>query len=292
MKIRRFVRRMLYLFVFLLAVWAIAVQAGCLAMRTPDREWPAKMAQKGQTLAPQFLDIPSTTGRSIHAVVLPARDRLPWVMLVHGSPGSADAYLDYLSDTVLSARANLVAVDRAGFGYSDFGRPDTSLVRQAQDLRAVAERLAPGQRWILVGHSLGGPLVVRFAMDYPELSAGLVVVAGSVDPALEPQQWWVPWIDNPPLRWLTPKSLWASNHEIRYLKNELTRMLPLWSRLQCPVQIVHALDDRLVPFGNVAFMQAQLAGRPGIHTTVYDSGDHFILWSRVKEIRELILRGW
>jgi pimeloyl-ACP methyl ester carboxylesterase len=289
MKLPKFLRRMLYFLLFLMLIWIVCVQAGCLAMRTPDRKWPEKMHQKGQPLAPIFTDVPNAQQRNLHAVSLPARDSLPWIILAHGSPGSADAYLDYLSDTVLSKHANLVSVDRAGFGYSDFGRPEISLPAQAANLKTVMDRLAPGRKWLLAGHSLGGPLVARFAMDYPENTAGIVIIAGSVDPALEPQQWWVSWVDNPPLKWLIPKSLWASNHEIRYLKKELENMLPLWENIHCPVHIIHAENDRLVPFGNVAFLQQKLAHNPQVTYTIYKEGDHFILWSQQAQIRDVLI---
>jgi pimeloyl-ACP methyl ester carboxylesterase len=50
----------------------------------------------------------------------------------------------------------------------------------------VAKQRQNGKQVILVGHSLGGPLIARMTMDYPELIDGLVFVAGSVAPKLEP----------------------------------------------------------------------------------------------------------
>ncbi len=280
MIIRRILRVLMYTFLLLLLLWIIAVQAGWMDMRIPDADWPGKLREKGQTLAPQFLDIPGSTGRTIHAITVRSSDSLPWIILLHGSPGSTDAYLDYLSDTSLTARANLVAMDRAGFGYSDYGHPETSLQRQAADVKAVADRVAPGRKILLVGHSLGGPVICRFAMDYPDQTAGIVNVAGSVDADLEPHPWWQPVIDVPPMKWLLPGSLWASNHEIRYLAPELRLMIPLWSQIKCPVALVHAQDDRLVPVGNVDFCKKMLTGAARVQVTVLPAGDHFILWSR------------
>ena len=277
---RRILRYITYSFLALLLGWIIAVQSGCMVMRTPDSEWAEKLRAKGQLLTPQFRDIPSSTGRSIHAVAVIVADSLPWIILLHGSPGSADAYLDYLADTSLTRRANLVAMDRAGFGYSDYGHPETSLQRQAADVKAVADQLAPGQKVVLVGHSMGGPVICRFAMDYPEQTAGIVNVAGSVDADLEPHPWWQPVLDVPPMSWLLPGSLWASNHEIRYLAPELGLMMPLWANIRCPVEIVHAQDDSLVPAGNVDFCRRMITNAAHFQVTLLPTGDHFILWSR------------
>lgn len=288
--LRRSFRIFLYTLGGLLLAWIIAVQSGCMTMRTPDGAWAEKMRAKGQAAVPEFMDVPSPNGRAIHAVVLRAGEQLPWVALLHGSPGSADNYLDYLADTLLSRRANLLSIDRAGFGYSDYGKPEIALDRQALDLKAVLDRVAPAQKVILVGHSMGGPVICRFAMDFPEQTAGLVNVAGSVDPDLEPHPWWQKAIDVPPLCWLLPASFWASNHEIKYLESELRRMLPLWGAIRCPVEIVHADDDRLVPVGNADFCQKMLVNAAQVHQTRLKTGDHFILWSRRDLVRQAVER--
>jgi len=280
MILRRIFRILMYIFLGLLLVWIIAVQAGYMMMRTPDAEMAEKMRAKGQPIAPQFFDIQSSTGRKIHAIAVVSNDTLPWLVMLHGSPGSTDAYLDYLADTSLSKRANLVAMDRAGFGYSDYGKPEISLSRQALDVKAVADKLAPGRKVFLLSHSMGGPVICRFAMDFPDQTAGLINVAGSVDADLEPHPWWQPVLDAPPMKWLLPGSLWGSNHEIKYLGPELKAMMQLWANIRCPVEIVHAQDDKLVDVGNVAFCQKMMVNAPYFNVRLLDKGDHFILWSR------------
>lgn len=286
---RRWLRRLMYVVLFLLAAWLFAVQAGCLAMRTPDAEWPAKLQKQGQTLPPQFIDV-QAAGRKVHAVAVSAADSLPLVVMVHGSPGSADAFLSYLADTALSDHVRMVTVDRPGFGYtSGFGKAEPSLAAQAAAVKAAADRLAPGQRVILVGHSLGGPVIVRFAMDYPEQTAGLVIVAGSIDPDLEEHPLWQAAIDPPPLRWLIPKSLWTSNREIISLESELRDIMPRWGEVRCPVRVIQAMDDRLVPAANAPFAKKMLVNCPDYQETMLPEGDHFILWSRPDIVRERIL---
>lgn len=284
-------RRIGYVFSGIFLIWIIAIQAGCLAMRTPDRKWPAELQQKGQTLAPEFLRVSMPGYRTIHAVSVGRSDTLPLVMLVHGSPGSADAFLAYLADTSLTSQARVVSVDRPGFGYtSGFGNPEGSLERQAAALKAVADRLAPGQKVLLAGHSLGGPVIARFAMDYPQQVAGLVIVAGSIDPDLEEHPWWQGAVDHPPLCWLTPESLWTSNREIILLEKELREMLPRWAAIRCPVTMIHAENDRLVPFANVAFGRRMLVNCPDFQAITMPKGDHFILWSRQDIVRSAIER--
>jgi len=285
-------RFFLYFLLLIVVFWMLAVQSGCLSMRTPDRDWAKKMRAQGQPLAPRFLDVPMPTPphRSVHAVALEQPDTLPTVVLVHGSPGSADAYLTYLADTLLSRSVRMVSLDRPGFGYtSGFGKPEPSQAAQAAAVLAVLDRIAPGQRAVLVGHSLGGPVVCRFAMDYPERTAGLVVVAGSIDPTQERHPWWQAVVDAPPVCWLTPKALWTSNAEIIPLEQELEAMLPMWPRIVCPVRVLHATNDRLVPVANADFARRMLTNCPDLKVEILPTGDHFILWSRQDAVRSAIL---
>lgn len=289
---RRWLRRLSYVILGLLSAWLIAVQAGCLAMRTPDARWPEELRKKGQSLQPEFIDVPAA-GRTIHAVAVASADSLPLAIMVHGSPGSADAYLPYLADTLLTRSFRIVSLDRPGFGYtSGFGRAEPSLKAQAEAVKAVADRLSPDRPVVLVGHSLGGPVIVRFAMDYPERTAMLVIVAGSVDPDLEEHPWWQAAIDPPPLRWLIPKSLWTSNREIISLEDELRAMMPRWQEVRCPVRIVQALDDRLVPAANAGFAKRMLVNSPDVRTVLLPEGDHFILWSRPDIVRQAMTDAW
>ncbi|MBV6443544.1 MAG: 2-hydroxy-6-oxononadienedioate/2-hydroxy-6-oxononatrienedioate hydrolase [Saprospiraceae bacterium] len=279
----------MYSISFLLTVWVIAVQAGCFTMRTSDGEWTTALKKRGQPLDPVFLDVPDRNGRMIHAVNVSAADSLPLLVLVHGSPGSADAFLGFLADTFLPKKVRLVALDRPGFGYTEgFGKPERSLEAQAAAVHAVVEQLAPNQKVWLLGHSLGGPVIARFAMDYPEQTAGLILVAASIDPALEEHPWWQAAVQPPPLKWLLPKSFWTSNAEIKPLEGELKKMSPKWSKVTCPVTVVHAVNDCLVPVANVDFARQVLTGVADLQIEILPDGDHFILWNRYEKVRKAI----
>src|SRR5262245_40732336 len=56
----------------------------------------------------------------------------PLVLFVHGSPGSLSAFIDFLADTALLSKAELITVDRPGFGSSNFGYAEPSLQKQAE----------------------------------------------------------------------------------------------------------------------------------------------------------------
>ncbi|MEC7163428.1 MAG: alpha/beta fold hydrolase, partial [Pseudomonadota bacterium] len=47
----------------------------------------------------------------------------------------------------------------------------------AQNLAETLKALAPGRKAVVVGHSYGGAVALRLALDYPELVTGLVLLA-------------------------------------------------------------------------------------------------------------------
>ena len=213
----------------------------------------------------------------------------PVVLFVHGSPGSLSAFVPFLVDSSLLANAQLISMDRPGFGYSRYGQGEKSLTVQAEVIRDLVMEKKGDQPVILVGHSLGGPLVARVAMDYPDLIDGVVVVAGSIDPELEPNETWfrAP-LATPFLRWILPGSLRASNYELYHLKPELEAMVPSWKDLRCPIVVIHGKRDTLVPYGNVAFAEKHLDPSYTKFIT-HEAAGHFIPWEQPEMISKGVL---
>ncbi|HEU5289298.1 MAG TPA: alpha/beta hydrolase [Cyclobacteriaceae bacterium] len=217
-------------------------------------------------------------------------DTNPLILFVHGSPGSLSAFIDFLADTSLTHRALTITTDRPGFGHSNFGMAESSLEKQAATLKPILEKFKGNRPIILVGHSLGGPVIARMAMDYPDLVDGLVFVAASIDPELEPNETWfrAP-LATPFLSWVLPRSWRASNEEIYQLKPQLEEMLPLWNKVKCPVVVIQGKKDSLVPAGNSDFAKKMLVNAP-VDIMLKDEMDHFVPWSNPELIREAVLR--
>jgi pimeloyl-ACP methyl ester carboxylesterase len=214
----------------------------------------------------------------------------PLVLFVHGSPGSLSAFIDFLVDSTLLPNTLMITTDRPGFGYSNFGTGEPSLKKQADALKPILEKYKKNRPIILVGHSLGGPLIARMAMDYPELVDGLVIVAGSIAPELEPNETWfrAP-LATPFLSWILPRSFRASNDEIYQLKPELEKMLPLWSAIKCPTIVIQGKKDSLVDPGNADFAKKMLINAP-VEFVLVDNMDHFVPWSNPELIRAAVLK--
>ncbi len=231
-------------------------------------------------LAGSFIQSPSGP---LHYVANGDPGRQP-VIFVHGSPGSWRAFREYLLDPDLVARAWLVSVDRPGFGGTDAGRPEPSLTAQAA---RIAPLLAASSRsTILVGHSLGGPVIAKLAMDHPDRVAGLLFLSASVDPALEKLRWYNRLATWPWLARRLPPELVISNREILPLKAELEALLPGWASIRVPALVLHGRRDSLVPVANTAFLARVL---PEARVRRLPGAGHLLPWRRYAEVKAAVL---
>jgi pimeloyl-ACP methyl ester carboxylesterase len=227
--------------------------------------------------------------RTMH-YVKSGNDSLPLVLFIHGSPGSFKAFIHFLVDSSLVQHAMLIATDRPGYGYSNFGKAEPVLKKQVGALRPLLETYGWNRKVVVVGHSYGGPVAARMAMEHPEWVSGLILVAGAIDPQLEPNQTWIraP-LASPFLAWLLPRSVRTSNREIYKLKPELEKMMNRWSDIVCPVTVIQGKKDNLVPYGN-----AEFAARMLVNTTtelvIVDDMNHFVPWTHPQLIKDAILR--
>ncbi len=212
----------------------------------------------------------------------------PRVIYVHGTPGAATGWADYLAPG--QTRFHAISLDRPGFGESGPERGAvTSLEAQAAALLPFLEKQG-GAKPILVGHSLGGPIVARAAVDHPDKIGGLVIAAGSLDPNLEkihPLQRFGEW---PLVRSLLPRAIRNANRELIALEPELAALAVKLGEVDLPVVIVHGTEDDLVPFENVAFMENRFTGTDRLEIVVLEGVNHFLPWNSKPSIDAAVLR--
>ena len=237
-------------------------------------------------IRPDFYTV-EANGRQIHYADI-GHKQLPLVVFVHGTPGSWTSFAHFLQNPELLRASRMISVDRPGFGKSGFGDWEKRLEDHASLLEPVLNLDPSGRGAILVGHSYGGSIIARMAMDYPEKVAGIILVAASLDPELENLRWYHLMAMMPPFRWLTPKSLLIANEEIFPLKKELKKMLPRWEELSMPVTVIQGGKDKLVNPGNPAFVERVAVNAPK-SIQLYPEISHFIPWSHPHLIEQAIL---
>jgi pimeloyl-ACP methyl ester carboxylesterase len=118
----------------------------------------------------------SADGTPIHYTVRGQGD--PALVLVHG--WAMDETLWEAQVPPLAARHRVVTLDLAGHGRSGRDRKAWTMASLGEDVKAVADALAL-PRVVLVGHSMGGPVVLEAARRLGDRVSGIVLVDTLLD---------------------------------------------------------------------------------------------------------------
>ncbi len=113
-------------------------------------------------------------GRDVH--VIRQGETGPVVLMIHGASANAREFTWTLAPR-LETEMRVLMADRPGHGYSDRFDGAEQLGAQARQMAGVLDALAPGEKAVIVGHSFGGAVALRLALDRPELVSGLVLLA-------------------------------------------------------------------------------------------------------------------
>jgi len=98
------------------------------------------------------------------------------LVFVHGWACNADFFKSQMKEF---GSARLIAVDLVGHGQSDKPRASYTMEYFARSVEAVLAD-AKVKRVVLVGHSMGTPVVRQFYRLFPEKTAGMVIVDGAL----------------------------------------------------------------------------------------------------------------
>jgi pimeloyl-ACP methyl ester carboxylesterase len=130
----------------------------------------------------------------------------PPIVLIHGAGCNLEDMRLALGER-LAARHRVILIDRPGMGWSKRkGRAGSSPAYQAAMLREVLERLGI-ERAIIVGHSWGGALAASFALDHPDRTAALALLAPPLYPFARSTTWLYALFATPALGWIYARTL-------------------------------------------------------------------------------------
>jgi pimeloyl-ACP methyl ester carboxylesterase len=272
-----------WIFLVLTIVWVISAPA-CMQMRITDEAAKAEFNKQKKAIRFENSKI---NNRTIHYAVT-GKETLPTIVFIHGSPGSWDAFKRYLADSLLSEKFRMISIDRPGFGYSDFGDA-MGLEEQVPLLFAAIEQEKNGQPFHLVGHSIGGPVVIKMIQDFPGWFASATILAGSIAYAHEPKEYWRYPLRYFPLRYLLPGALRPSNDEIVDFKKELKIVDKNYHKITTPVVFMHGDKDGFVSIKNMLYGEQQLKGKVPVEAITIHGANHFIPWTYYELIRNKLL---
>ena len=208
------------------------------------------------------------------------------IVFVHGTPGSFTTFMHYMNDSLMQEHFHMISVTRPGWVERNAEKV-SSLDEQAAALEPLLRMDRSGKGTILMGHSYGGPVIAKTAMEYSELVSGLVFVATTGDPELSGPRWYNRLAVVIP-RFILGSGLKGANAEIMPLRPQLESILSGWEELEMPVLIIQGGRDRLVNPRNAEFMQRMLVNAEVTYMWREGQG-HFVLWEEAGLIVDAII---
>jgi len=262
----------------------ILLMNGCVSFHTPDHKATAYFAKRGVAAQIGYFDF---EGRPSRYIATGTEHRRKLALFVHGAPGSSNNFFRFMADPALLAEAQLVAIDRLGYGESGLGLSETDLGVQARQLWRLAQHF-PADTVVLVGHSYGGPIVGKYAMDYPAALTAALLLAPVNDPESEPIFWYSHFGRWRATRWLLPAALKVAADEKFGHEAALRAIAEGWARIQVPIVHVHGRKDGLAPLANIDFSRAHIPAEHLRLVYLEDTG-HFLPWTDYELTKGLLL---
>ncbi|HEY2722633.1 MAG TPA: alpha/beta hydrolase [Chitinophagaceae bacterium] len=225
-------------------------------------------------------------GRKLRYVSI-GNDSLPTLLFIHGSPASMSLYGGRFRDPEILKTFHVLAIDRPGYGYSGFGKPEPSIQKQSEMISKLLDSVYKVKHpVIVVGGSFGAPIACRLTMDHPELVDGLEITGPAIGPGREKVFWFAPIIENPAIRWFIPRMFQSANTEKLHHKEELEKMLPYWKNIRVPVMYLQGAKDNLIDTSNASFARQQLVNAPYLDIYFFPNRHHFLAqyeWPTIKD---------
>ncbi len=109
------------------------------------------------------------------------------LVLIHGLGGNTQAWETTVP--LLSRHYQVLTWDVRGHGQSDKPEGNYSAGLFASDLAALLRTLDIGGAFVL-GHSMGGVIALRFALDFPDLCNALIVSSSSAEINPQATKYW------------------------------------------------------------------------------------------------------
>lgn len=162
--------------------------------------WKARAIERQFPNIGQLIDI---GGFGMNSVLVPAGEKadLPPIVFIHGASGNLRDPMHAFRGK-LEGRTEMLFLDRPGHGYSERGGPEnTDPDNQAHAIARLMDKRGL-KKAIIVGHSFGGAIAASFALEHPEKTAGLLLLAPATHPWPGGVDWYYDLARMPVVGWL------------------------------------------------------------------------------------------
>ena len=217
------------------------------------------------------------------------------VLYVHGTGCNSDVWVPHM--TAMAAAHVPVAIDLPGHGGSP-GRGFRGIADYAYFVIELAKRLG-WDRFVAVGHSMGGAVALMIALQHPELLEGLGLVdtgarlrvhpallrgaheaATSGRPSGTDRSWAYAAATPQPVVDAVQKLTENGDPWVTYgdwIADDTFDVMSRVKDIRVPTLVVCGAEDRLTPVRNHQFLAAQISGA---RLTIIEGAGHWVFWEQ------------
>jgi pimeloyl-ACP methyl ester carboxylesterase len=214
----------------------------------------------------------------------------PLLLLVHGSPGDYSDWNKYLKDNDLQEKYRILAIDRPGYGQSvkEGTLAFPTIAFQAKVVRAFAQQYVHQQPLVLVGHSVGGPIVTHYAMNFSDEIKALILLAPAISAKHEQPRWYNRMAAKAWVNKRVGQKMRISQAEMMALPAQLEAMESHLQQVKCETWLFHGRPDLIAPYGNALYVEKNFINST-LHFKTYPFNNHFIHHSKWKDVKRVLL---
>jgi len=252
--------------------------------RVSDHKIKSEFSAAGVNLRTDILTI---KGIQLH-YAMTGNEAKPFLCFLHGSPGGWIKFRKFLRDKQLLSSFRMIVPDRPGYGYSQFGKGLT-LRDQSIVLHEFLEQICQRDPVIAIGHSYGGSVLARLAIDNQHRFSKILFLAPALDPKEEKYDKWRWPLVHTPVKFLLPRVVRTTNIEFLHLKKELEEMTSKLGDIALPLYIMHGDKDKNVSIRNVDYIKRHFTAASSLDIRIIKGANHFLPDNNYDEVKSLIL---
>ncbi len=206
------------------------------------------------------------------------------ICFLHGAPGAWNAFSEYLEDKSLRSAAQLVAIDRIGYGSSNYGEVENDIQAHTEGLHTVLNAFDFDSLY-LIGHSFGGPIAGNYAANFPEKLVSVLMIAPVINPYEEKEFWFNHILKQKFISWMLPAYVNVSVQEKLNHASALEKIESSWDMIKTPIIHMHCKDDWIAPARpNLDFSEKHIS-KDFLKIMAWEGDGHLIPFNNFEKVK-------
>lgn len=212
----------------------------------------------------------------------------PLLLLIHGAPGAWYTWMNFTDDDSVRANFHVIAIDRLGYGKSNYGKAEKDIMAQVCSVQSVIDKF-PNKQLVIVGRSYGAPIAAVLAAMNESRCTNLFLFSPVVSPHKEKMYWFSGLGRVFFVKWMLPKALNVATAEKYAHVNQMKQLLGFYPDVKANTVIVAGEKDWVAHPSNFKVCDSLVCG-PQKRKILIKEGDHFLTFKYPKTLSSLMYR--